>query len=116
MAQLRQVPLSEIEADGTFKYRCRDEQQASISRLAEDIKANGLLVPLLLKEMGQGKYLLVAGYRRYAALFHLCNEGGQPIGKVDAHVYPRGTPRKTLLAARFAENVERKNLSTLDLA
>ena len=91
MAQLRKVPLSKIEADGTFKYRCRDEQQASISRLAEDIKANGLLVPLLLKELGKGKYLLVAGYRRYAALLHLCNGGGQAIGQVDAHVYPHGT-------------------------
>jgi len=116
IATTREVPLDAIQPDGTFKYRCRSDQEALIQRLAEDIDANGLLVPLLVRDKGKGQYQLIAGYRRHAALLHLRSGGAQSFENVLAHVYPRGTSTKILLAARFAENVERKNLSPLDLS
>ncbi|MBN4049936.1 ParB/RepB/Spo0J family partition protein [bacterium AH-315-M10] len=115
-AILREIPIEEIQADGAFKYRWRSDQQATLRRLAEDIAANGLLVPLLVRVRAKGQYQLVAGYRRYAALLHLRSEDARSFEHVPAHVYPQSTSTKTLLAARFAENVERKNLSPIDFS
>ncbi|MBN4049863.1 ParB/RepB/Spo0J family partition protein [bacterium AH-315-M10] len=116
IAATREVPLDAIQPDGTFKYRCRTDQEALIRRLAEDIQANGLLVPLLVRDQGDGKYQLVAGCRRHSALLQLRDGGAKSFEHVLAHVYPQSTSTKTLLAARFAENIERKNLSPLDLS
>jgi len=70
---LLSVPLSEILADDQFNCRGRIDA-FDVADLAEDIKMNGLLQPVLLGPLpkdfeldGVKKYRLVAGFRRFHA-------------------------------------------------
>ncbi|GLV49358.1 Chromosome-partitioning protein Spo0J [Thermus aquaticus] len=42
-------------------------EEASLKALAESVRAHGVLEPLLVRPLGDGKYAIVAGERRYRA-------------------------------------------------
>jgi ParB/RepB/Spo0J family partition protein len=74
-AGLREIPLSQIVDTGNVRGDYRD-----IEELAESIKQNGQLGPVLVKAFekdadGIERYELVAGHRRYLAHRFLCDKG-----------------------------------------
>lgn len=59
---IKNIELSQIRKENSFRNKRKDK------RFKQDIKDNGLLVPLLVEREGQFGYVLVDGYRRYDAL------------------------------------------------
>lgn len=85
----------------------RNERDTDIQELADSIETNGLINPILVKQIGNGKYEVVAGHRRYEAVKRL----GLP--HIECNITEE-TSEKDLLLAQVAENIQRKNMSALD--
>ena len=60
---LLKISLIDPKGDQPRKYF----DKASLEELAESIKENGLLQPILVREYGDGRYQIIAGERRYRA-------------------------------------------------
>ncbi len=103
---LSRIPVSRIEVEP-----CRPRQEvseASVARLAESIRLHGLLSPLLVRALGGGRYRLVAGARRLAALKLLGREWAQAL------VLDGDDCDCALIA--LVENLQREELHYLDVA
>ena len=103
---IARIPLSRIQ-DSPDRPRgdCDDD---SIPRLAESIRLHGLLSPLLVRQVSEGQYVLVAGFRRLKAL-RLLNRS-----TADA-ILLSGSPCDCALVA-LVENIQREQLHFLDVA
>jgi len=64
VSDLRHIKLDEIAADPDQPRRHFDEE--ALNELAESIREHGILQPIVVTPKG-GKYLIVAGERRYRA-------------------------------------------------
>lgn len=85
--------------------------------LADSIRADGLIQPLVVRMKGENDPELVAGYRRHAAIVLLREEArkaGQPLPfeSVECRIY-EGTDLDATVA-NIAENTNRNDLSILD--
>ena len=58
------VSIKQVELNGNFRQRFDPEQ---MKELTENIKNNGVLVPILLAKKGKDSYRLIAGARRFQA-------------------------------------------------
>ncbi len=85
----------------------RDFDQAAIEELAQSIRANGLIQPLVVRKTAQG-YELIAGERRLRAS-RLAGLKAVPI------VIRRATDREALELA-LIENIQRQDLNCVDTA
>ena len=86
----------------------RNERDTSIQELADSIERNGLINPIMVKPIGSGKYEVIAGHRRFEAVKRL----GLP--HIECTVTDE-TSEKDLMLAQIAENVQRKDMSALEL-
>jgi ParB family chromosome partitioning protein len=82
--------------------------EESLGELADSIKEIGVVEPLLVRPMGNGKFEIVAGERRWRA--------ARIAGLVEVPVLVRPMDDATADKVHLAENIHRENLSTLDLA
>lgn len=80
------------------------EDLGKLEELANDIKQNGLIAPIALKEQGKDYYLL-AGERRLEACKLLEHK------TIPAIVYPEDTPPLKCLIIELSENAKRKNMT-----
>lgn len=97
------VPLGRIEIRPGQPRKTFDEE--SISELAENIRVNGVIHPLVVTQEGK-MYGLVAGERRLRAL--------QLLGASDAPV--RVVDEKQARAIQLAENIHREDLPLIEEA
>ena len=86
----------------------RNERDTDIQELADSIEQKGLINPIMVKPIGKGKYEVVAGHRRYEAVKRL----GLP--HIECNVTEEES-EKDLMLVQIAENVQRKNMSALEL-
>lgn len=99
------VPLSKIVVQPEDNAR---KVMKDIGKLAGDIKQEGQLTPLLVQEIGDGKYRLRAGFRRVAAL---------RMNKTKAaRVQLYEGDEKACDLMNLKENVAREDLTTYELA
>jgi ParB family chromosome partitioning protein len=103
-AELAHVPVEQIHPNP--KQPRRDFDQETVSGLAESIRAQGLIQPVVVRPRVQGGYELIAGERRWRA----AREAG--IGTVPA-VVREADDRDTLLLG-LVENVAREDLSPVE--
>jgi len=103
--RLLEVPLDLIEP-GPFQPRQSFDEDA-LEELAQSIRAQGMLQPLLVRPRGDG-YELVAGERRYRA----ARRAG--LDRVPAVV--RVLDDKEALAAALIENLQREDLNPVEEA
>lgn len=82
--------------------------EESLGELADSIKDIGVVEPLLVRPMGNGKFEIIAGERRWRA--------ARIAGLADVPVLVRPMDDATADKVHLAENIHRENLSTLDLA
>ena len=83
----------------------RDELQA----LTESVKANGILMPILVRRLGDGKnYEIVAGERRWRA--------AQEAQIYEVPVVVKELDDKQALEMALVENIQRKDLTPLEEA
>ncbi len=97
------VPLTAVTPNPKQPRKYFDE--AALNDLAQSIKRDGLLQPIIVKRESDDRYLLVAGERRYRA----CQLAG--IAKVRAFV-THGDP----LEIAIIENLQRENLNPVEEA
>jgi ParB family chromosome partitioning protein len=104
--QLRELPLDLIRPNPD-QPRTRFDP-ASISRLAASIAEAGMVQPLIVRPLGDGRYELIAGERRWRA----AREGGIPT--VPAIVREEAEAER--LQTALVENVAREDLNPVDQA
>lgn len=99
------VPLDKITVVEGFNARILDPQDASLDGLVTSIEKQGVIVPLIVTEGGNGDdYLLVAGHRRFAA--------ASRAGLTEVPVVLRTA--ETAEADAAIENVSRSQLTALE--
>ena len=94
----------------TKNVRLVDNSDDSFKQLCDSIKANGLLQPLLVREIDNNKYEIIAGHRRYEAL----KIAGEEI--VECNVTDNIETEKDILRAQLSENIHRKNMTPIEYA
>lgn len=99
------IALSDIHENGNMRHA--SPQDAADKALAASIEALGVLQPVLVRPAPEGGYILVAGYRRFAAA-RLTG-----LQEIPAEVTLMGELQSEL--AQAAENVVRKPVDPVDL-
>jgi ParB family transcriptional regulator, chromosome partitioning protein len=79
-----------------------------LNELAQSIRANGLVQPLLLRRSANGRYQIVAGERRWRA--------AQRAGLLRVHAVVRNIPDSKLLELALIENIQREELNPIEEA
>ncbi len=96
---------------GMYQPRTRMDEGA-LYELAESIKAQGILQPILVRQLrdgpNQGKYEIIAGERRYRA--------ASLAGLESVPVLVREVPNEVAAAMALVENIQREDLNPLEEA
>ena len=100
------IPLDQIELNPNQPRKDFDE--TSLSELAASIKIHNIIQPLTVSAIGNGKYRLIAGERRYRA--------SKIAGLKDVPVYVRQANDSQLLELALLENLQRENLNAIEIA
>jgi len=79
-----------------------------LAELAESIRTYGVIQPLIVKEAGGGRYILIAGERRLQA--------SKVAGLASVPVVSREASDQDLMELALVENVQREDLSPLETA
>jgi ParB family chromosome partitioning protein len=82
--------------------------QESLNELAESIRRHGLLQPLLVQEQAPGKYIIIAGERRYRA--------ARLAGLPELPVILRSSDDESHLELSLVENIQREDLDPIEEA
>ncbi|MDP2248645.1 MAG: ParB/RepB/Spo0J family partition protein, partial [Nitrosomonadales bacterium] len=91
------------------KYQPRTHMdQESLASLAESIKAQGIMQPILVRGIADERYEIIAGERRWRA--------SQIAGLEEVPVLVRDIPDESALAMALIENIQRENLNPLEEA
>jgi ParB family chromosome partitioning protein len=91
------------------KYQPRGEmEEAPLNELAESIKQQGLLQPLLVRALDSGRYEIIAGERRWRA--------SQIAGLTEVPVIVKQVDDETAMAMALVENLQREDLNAMDQA
>jgi len=91
------------------KYQPRSYMdEASLNDLAASIKAQGIMQPILVRQLADSGYEIIAGERRWRA--------AQLAGLTHVPVLVRSVPDNAALAMALIENIQRENLNPLEEA
>ena len=91
------------------KYQPRSNMgEESLQELAASIKAQGVIQPILVRQLPDESYEIIAGERRWRA--------AQIAGLSHVPVLVRSVPDKAALAMALIENIQRENLNPLEEA
>lgn len=105
-SELQQLPL-EIIQRGKYQPR-RDMDPQSLEELAQSIKAQGVIQPIVVRPIAKGRYEIIAGERRWRA----SQQAG--LDKIPALV--RDIPDETAIALALIENIQREDLNPIEEA
>jgi ParB family chromosome partitioning protein len=91
------------------KYQPRTHMdQASLVSLADSIKAQGIMQPIVVRAIAQDQYEIIAGERRWRA--------SQLAGLLEVPVIVKDIPDEAALAMALIENIQRENLNPIEEA
>lgn len=100
------VPLDLIQR-GKYQPR-RDIQTEALQELAESIKAQGVMQPIVIRPIGAGRYEIIAGERRWRA--------AQLAGLDKIPAVVRDVPDEAAIAMALIENIQREDLNPIEEA
>ncbi len=100
------IRLSEIEPNRDQPRRSFDE--ASITSLAESIREHGLIQPILVRPLENGRYQIVAGERRWRAC--------RMLAMTDVPVIVKELSDLETAQIALIENIQRENLNPVEEA
>jgi len=92
---------------GKYQPRTRMDE-GSLYELAESIKAQGIMQPILVRPVGGGKYEIIAGERRSRA--------ARLAGLSEVPVLVKDVPDEAAAAMALIENIQREDLNPLEEA
>ena len=100
------MPIGQL-TPGKFQPR-KNFNQDSLKELAESIKAQGIIQPILVRMTSNNQYEIIAGERRWQAA---------KIAKLDeVPVVVKDIPDSTALAMALIENIQREDLNVIEEA
>ena len=103
---LQNLAISQLQPG---KYQPRTNMdQAALAELAESIKAQGIMQPILVRPVTDDRFEIIAGERRWRA--------AQLAGLAEVPVLIRKVPDESALAMSLIENIQRENLNPLEQA
>ena len=100
------LPLSVLQA-GKYQPRTRMDE-GSLAELAESIRAQGVMQPVLVRSIGDGRYEIIAGERRVRA--------AGLAGLDEIPVLVRDVPDESAAVMALIENIQREDLNPLEEA
>lgn len=103
---MRDLKIGQLKP-GKYQPRSRMDE-VSLSELASSIKAQGIMQPILARELSIDSYEIIAGERRWRA--------AQLAGLTHVPVLVRKVPDNTALAMALIENIQREDLNPLEEA
>ena len=110
-ASLPSTLALDVMVAGQYQPRTRMDEGA-LYELAESIKAQGIMQPILVRRLTQGdnagKYEIIAGERRFRA--------SRLAGLADVPVLVRDVPDESAAAMALIENIQREDLNPLEEA
>ncbi len=101
-----QIEINSIDAN-PFQPRLRFDNQ-SLEELAASIRQLGIVVPLTVRETGEGRYQLIAGERRLRA--------ARMAGLTHVPAYIRTADDTAMLEMALVENIQREDLDAIEVA
>jgi ParB family chromosome partitioning protein len=104
--ELRKIPVDLIQRS-RFQPR-RDMDQAALQELADSIRQQGVMQPVVLRLLGEGRFELIAGERRWRAA-QLAE-----LDRIPAII--RDVPDEAAIAMALIENIQRENLNPIEEA
>jgi ParB family transcriptional regulator, chromosome partitioning protein len=105
-ANIQALPVDALQP-GKYQPRSGMDSQA-LAELADSIRAQGVLQPILVRPTDDGRYEIIAGERRWRA--------AQMAGLSSVPVAVRAIPDSAALAAALIENIQREDLNCLEEA
>lgn len=103
---LQNLAITQLQP-GKYQPRTNMDQTA-LAELAESIKAQGIMQPILARPIDTDRYEIIAGERRWRA--------AQLAGLAEVPVLIRKVPDESALAMSLIENIQRENLNPLEEA
>ncbi|MDZ7922818.1 MAG: ParB/RepB/Spo0J family partition protein [Marinagarivorans sp.] len=104
--RLMELPV-EFMQRGKYQPR-RDMQQEALQELANSIKAQGVMQPIVVRPVGEDKYEIIAGERRWRAT--------QLAGLHTIPVVIRDVNDEAAIAMALIENIQREDLNPIEEA
>ncbi|MGZ3182825.1 MAG: ParB/RepB/Spo0J family partition protein [Telluria sp.] len=100
------LPVAQLQA-GKYQPRTRMDEGA-LAELAASIKTQGVMQPVLVRPVGEGRYEIIAGERRFRA--------SQIAGLTEIPVLVRDVDDQAAAAMALIENIQREDLNPLEEA
>ena len=101
-----EIELSHIEANPTQPRTIFDEE--ALQELATSIKELGVVQPITVREVSAGKYMIIAGERRYRA--------AKRVGLNTIPAYIRTAKDEQVMEWALIENIQREDLDAIEIA
>ena len=105
-AAINMVAVSDIEAN-PFQPRKEFDEEA-LQELAQSIREQGVITPITVRRMADGKYQLIAGERRLRA--------SKIAGITELPAYIRVATDGQMMEMALVENIQRENLNAIEIA
>lgn len=105
-ASINEVEVSKIEAN-PFQPRTHFDEE-KLAELAQSIREIGIIQPLTLRKVGDDRYQIIAGERRYRA--------AKLAGLDRVPAYVRIANDDTMLEMALVENIQREDLDPIEVA
>lgn len=102
---ISRIPLDQIEVNPKQPRHDFDEQ--ALRELSESIKLHDIIQPVTLVKVGNNKYQLISGERRWRA--------SKMAGLKDIPAYIRTADDQQMLEMALLENLQRENLNAIEI-
>jgi ParB family chromosome partitioning protein len=103
---VRQLPVEQIDRN-PYQSRLRLDE-AALAELAESIKVSGVMQPILVRPVSDGRFQLIAGERRWLA--------SQRAGKLTVPAIVKQVSNEQAMEMTIVENLQREDLNPMEQA
>ncbi len=103
---LRTLPVDRLQR-GRYQPR-RDMDEQALEELADSIRSQGVIQPIVVRSIDMGRYEIIAGERRWRA--------AQLAGHTEIPVTIRDVPDEAAIAMALIENIQREDLNPIEEA
>jgi len=101
-----EIPVSEIEAN-PYQPRVHFDEEA-LNELAASIREVGIIQPITLRKIGDKRYQIIAGERRFRA--------SKLAGLTNIPAFVREAGDEAMLELALIENIQREDLDAIEVA
>ena len=105
-SNLNEIAISQIEPNPNQPRREFDEE--AMQELANSIREIGIIQPVTLRQVADGRYQIIAGERRWRA--------SQLAGLTTIPAYIRTVEDENVMEMALVENIQREDLNAIEIA